>query len=140
MIRIGLNTGQAIEREGDWFGSAVNLAARAASLAAGGEVLATEATREAAGDVSGIEWQARGPRAFKNVAQQVSIFAALASERSGSGMAVDPVCRMALDPASAAGDLTHRGARYHFCSLRCAGAFAANPDHYASAALAADEE
>ena len=132
MVRIGLNTGPAVARDGDWFGSAVNLAARVAALAGGGEVLATEATRQAAGDPAGIEWQARGSRAFRNIAQQVSIFAALAGERLGSGLVIDPVCRMALDPTTAAGQLTHRGTRFHFCSLRCASAFAADPDHYAT--------
>lgn len=139
MIRIGLNTGPAVEREGDWFGSAVNLAARVTSLAGGGEVLLTDATREAAGELPGIELQTRGPRAFKNVAQQVSIFAALAGERLGPRLVVDPVCQMALDPASAAGQLTHRGASHHFCSMRCAGAFTANPEHYVGATPASDE-
>lgn len=133
MVRIGLNTGPAVERGGDWFGSTVNLAARVASLAGGGEVLATEATRRAAGDPGGVEWQARGSRAFRNIPQEVSIFAALAAERLASGLVVDPVCRMALDPATAAGQLTHRGARFHFCSLHCASAFAANPDDYGAA-------
>jgi adenylate cyclase len=139
MIRIGLNTGPAVEREGDWFGSAVNLAARVASLAGGGEVLLTGATREAAGELAGIEWQTRGPRAFKNVAQQVMVFAALASERLGPRLVVDPVCRMALEPDRAAGRLSHRGVSYHFCSMRCAGAFAANTDHYAGRTLATEE-
>ena len=133
MVRIGLHTGPAVERDGDGFGSAVNLAARVAALAGGGEVLATAATREAAGDPAGIEWQARGLRAFRNIAQQVSIFAALAGERLASGLVIDPVCRMALDPDTTAGQLTHRGTRFHFCSLRCASAFAANPDHYSAA-------
>lgn len=132
MVRIGLNTGPAVERDGDWYGSAVNLAARVASLAGGGEVLATAATREAAGDPAGVEWQPRGSRAFRNIAQQVSIFAALAAERLSSGLVVDPVCRMALDPVTAAGQLTHEGTRFHFCSLSCASAFAASPDHYAA--------
>ena len=46
-IRVGMHTGPATEREGDWFGSTVNLAARVAGEAAGGEVLVSEATRAA---------------------------------------------------------------------------------------------
>lgn len=136
MVRVGLNTGPAVERDGDWFGGTVNLAARVTSLAAGGEILAPEATRQAAGTPPGVEWQARGARAFKNVAQQVSIFAALSSDRSTTGMVVDPVCRMCLEPANAVGQLTHEGASYHFCSLRCVSAFAAGPDDYAKDAIA----
>ena len=40
-VRIGLSTGSAIERDGDYFGLAVNTAARVMSLAAGGEIMAT---------------------------------------------------------------------------------------------------
>lgn len=41
-VRIGLHVGQAIERDGDFFGRNVALAARVAGLAQGGEVLVSE--------------------------------------------------------------------------------------------------
>jgi adenylate cyclase len=47
--RIGLHSGHALYRDGDYYGRAVNLAARVAARAAGGEVLVTRAVREAAG-------------------------------------------------------------------------------------------
>jgi adenylate cyclase len=40
-VRIGLHTGTAIEREGDYFGRNVAMAARVASMADGGEILVT---------------------------------------------------------------------------------------------------
>ncbi|MFL6025158.1 MAG: adenylate/guanylate cyclase domain-containing protein [Marmoricola sp.] len=40
-VRIGLHTGTAIERDGDYFGQNVALAARVAGRAEGGEILAT---------------------------------------------------------------------------------------------------
>jgi class 3 adenylate cyclase len=40
-VRIGLHTGTAIEREGDYFGRNVAMAARVAAMADGGEVLVT---------------------------------------------------------------------------------------------------
>src|ERR1051325_5860274 len=46
-VRVGLHHGQAIERNGDYFGASVNLAARVSSAAAGGEVLVTGADRSA---------------------------------------------------------------------------------------------
>ena len=52
-VRIGIHSGAAIERDGDWFEATVNLAARVAAQAAGGEVLLTEATRHAAGTLLG---------------------------------------------------------------------------------------
>ena len=43
-VRIGLHAGEATERRGDYFGSAVNATARVMSLARGGEVVATAET------------------------------------------------------------------------------------------------
>jgi class 3 adenylate cyclase len=53
-IRIGLHTGEAIRREGDFFGRSVILAARIADQAQGGEILASSLVKELtepAGDV-----------------------------------------------------------------------------------------
>ena len=36
-VRVGLNHGSAIERDGDYFGAAVNLAARVSGVATGGK-------------------------------------------------------------------------------------------------------
>ena len=46
-------------------------------------------------------------------------------------LAVDPVCRMAVDPDRAAGRLVYEGTAYFFCTLACAGEFARNPERYA---------
>lgn len=130
-VRVGMHTGPAIERGGDWFGSTVNLAARVSADAAGGEVLLTDATRAAAGDIEGIELEERGRRSFKNVAEPLLLYAALREgERTAVGLPVDPVCRMAVDPEHSAGTLRYEGVEYHFCSLDCAGKFAAAPERY----------
>jgi adenylate cyclase len=47
--RVGIHAGTAVERGGDWFGLAVNLAARLSAQAAPGEVLVSEPTWRAAG-------------------------------------------------------------------------------------------
>jgi adenylate cyclase len=49
-VRIGLHTGTAIEREGDYFGRNVAMAARVAAMADGGEILATGEIAEALRD------------------------------------------------------------------------------------------
>lgn len=46
-VRIGLHTGPATERNGDYFGMAVNTAARVMSLAGGGDIVATDTLAEA---------------------------------------------------------------------------------------------
>jgi adenylate cyclase len=135
IVRVGLHTGPATGRDGDWFGAAVNLAARVSGLAAGGEVLLTETTRAAAGDLDRIDLHERGRHELKNVAEPVLVFAAHPSgERSDAGLPIDPVCRMAVDPERCAGGLEYQGTQYYFCSLDCAGKFAAEPQRFVSSA------
>jgi class 3 adenylate cyclase len=43
-VRIGVHTGPAVRRGGDWYGSAVNVAARLADQAKPNEALVSEAT------------------------------------------------------------------------------------------------
>jgi adenylate cyclase len=131
VVRVGMHTGAAVERGGDWFGAAVNLAARVSAAAGGSEVLLTAATRQAAGTLVGIELHPRGRRSFKNVAEQVEIYAALRTgAQTDTGLPIDPVCRMAVDPTHSAGQLVLDGVEYHFCSLECANAFSGNPRRY----------
>ena len=42
----------------------------------------------------------------------------------------DPVCRMSVDPAKAAGSHTHGGVTYHFCSRGCLEKFRQDPQRY----------
>jgi class 3 adenylate cyclase/YHS domain-containing protein len=131
-VRVGMNTGQALEREGDWFGTTVNVAARVSGLATAGEVLLTEATRAAAGELRGVHLHQRGRHALKNIGEPVLVFAAAREgQRDSAGLPIDPVCRMAVDPEHSAGQLSYEGVAYHFCSLECAGAFAGDPARYA---------
>jgi adenylate cyclase len=74
-VRVGINTGPAVERDGDYFGSAVNLAARLSQAARGGEVLLTEATRAAARR-RGTRLEQRGARTFRNARDRVVVYAA----------------------------------------------------------------
>ncbi|TNM37322.1 adenylate/guanylate cyclase domain-containing protein [Nocardioides albidus] len=50
LVRIGIHTGQVVARDGDYFGRNVAMAARVANLAHGGEILASDAVREALGE------------------------------------------------------------------------------------------
>jgi Cu+-exporting ATPase len=43
-------------------------------------------------------------------------------------MAIDPICGMMVDPATAAGSHDHRGQRYYFCGLSCLERFKADPE------------
>ena len=43
-------------------------------------------------------------------------------------MAIDPICGMTVDPATAAGYHEHQGQRYYFCGLSCLERFKADPE------------
>jgi adenylate cyclase len=48
-VRIGAHTGPAVLHDGDWYGSAVNVAARLVGAARPNEALVSDTTRDAAG-------------------------------------------------------------------------------------------
>jgi class 3 adenylate cyclase len=80
-VRVGMHTGSAVSRGRDWFGAAVNVAARVARSAGANEVLLTEHTRRHAGYLAGVELSDRGQWTFKNVASSVGVFAAVPAPR-----------------------------------------------------------
>jgi adenylate cyclase len=133
-VRVGMHTGPAVERGGDWFGATVNVAARVSGVAGGGEVLLTADTREAAGEIGDIQLHERGRRTLRNVEDPLLLYAAVREGTAhGHSLPIDPVCRMAVDPDRAVARVTHEGADYHFCSLDCAARFTADPERFTSA-------
>ena len=131
-VRVGLHHGPAVERGGDYFGAAVNLAARVSAEASGGEVLLTGQTAALAPEIEGVMYEPRGRKALRNVRDPVDLFAAVrAGEAVPGKLPCDPVCRMAVDPEQAAGRLMYEDTAYFFCTLACAAAFAAEPERFA---------
>ena len=131
-VRVGLHHGPAIERDGDYFGAAVNLAARVSGEASGGEVLLTAYAAALAPEVVGVLYMPRGRRTLRNVREPVELFAAVRTgESTERDLARDPVCRMAVDPERSAGRLTYDDTAYFFCSLACAAEFARHPERFA---------
>ena len=130
-VRVGLHHGSAVAREGDYYGAAVNLAARVSAEASANEVLTTQPTAELAGAIDGVTYEPRGRRTLRHIQEPVELVAAVRTgEGTGAPLALDPVCRMAVDPEHAAGKLVHRDETHWFCSLDCAAAFAKDPDSY----------
>ena len=56
------------------------------------------------------------------------------NEEDSVPAAIDPVCKMVVDPATAAAIRTYNGVNYFFCNMGCAETFDADPARYASAA------
>lgn len=128
--RAGLHHGPAVARGTDWYGATVNLAARVTGQAHGGQLLATSLVAETARS-DGVVVTALGPFHLRNVPVPVELFEVAVCPPVG-GTVIDPVCRMQVPIAKAAGTLRHHGVDRWFCSLACAAAFAAAPDHYLS--------
>ncbi|OBC12469.1 cyclase [Mycobacterium sp. 852013-50091_SCH5140682] len=75
-LRVGLATGLAVSRAGDWFGSPVNLASRVTGAARPGSVLVAESTREAIGENERFTWSFAGARRLKGIKGEVKLFRA----------------------------------------------------------------
>src|SRR5262249_39800990 len=75
-IRIGLPTGEVEFRDGDYFGRAVNRAARLRSLAAGGQILCSGATAELVIDTlqDDVVLADLGTRQLRNLARPEHVF------------------------------------------------------------------
>ena len=79
-VRIGIDTGETVERNGDYFGPTVNRAARVMSLAPGGRILVSEATA-AVLDRTGREGLADlGPHALRGFREHARLFGVVDSD------------------------------------------------------------
>jgi adenylate cyclase len=76
-IHAGVNTGFAIRRGGDWWGTTVNVAARVAAAAERGQLLITEATRSAAAELGPARLEGLGMLRLKNISSPVRVYAAV---------------------------------------------------------------
>ncbi len=72
-VRIGLNAGEPIAEDDDLFGTAVNLAARIAAQAEGGEILASEAVRQIVAGKK-FPFSGRGETALRGFEDRVHIY------------------------------------------------------------------
>jgi len=129
-VRVGIADGDVVERAGRYFGPALNLTARLAARAGADEIFCTATVAEACRDLDGVAFRGLGALRFKNVSAPVEVFAVVAERANGRGTAVDPVCRMHLEPEAAPARLPFGDATHYFCSLDCARAFAASPESY----------
>lgn len=77
-LRMGVHSGMAVRRKGDWYGATVNVAARLVDAASAGEVLISVVTRDLLASHDTMTIADLGSRSFKNVGEPVGVFAAAA--------------------------------------------------------------
>jgi predicted ATPase len=70
-VRMGIATGEAELRDGDYFGTVLNRAARVMSAGHGGQILVADST---AGLLSGVDLLELGPRRLRDVPIPVGVF------------------------------------------------------------------
>ena len=68
LVRVGINSGDTFRHGEDYFGLSVSMAARVLAKARGGQVLITEASRDLAGPLDGVEFAERGRFQMKGFA------------------------------------------------------------------------
>jgi adenylate cyclase len=131
IVRAGLHHGPALVRGGRYFGSSVNLAARIAAKATGGQILCSTQIADVIVEagLSGINVEHQGAFALKNLPQLVDIYE-IGLSFVPREFAIDPVCKMQVDTRQAAGDIRFNKKTYWFCSLLCVELFAKDPASY----------
>lgn len=131
IVRSGLHHGSALYRGDRYFGSTVNLAARVAAQAIGGQILCTRHVAETlsrAGN-SDIELDHKGLVTLRNLPEPIDLYEVVLVSLSRE-FAIDPVCKMQVDKRHAAGDLHFNNKTFWFCSLSCVEQFAKQPSSY----------
>lgn len=78
--RIGIHSGAALYRDGDYYGREVNRAARVVARAAGGEVLVTRAVVDAASGAGGLRFELIGEIGLKGFTEPTELFQAFPTE------------------------------------------------------------
>ena len=79
-VRIGLNSGEVVEGDGELFGAAVNLAARVMERARGGQVLVTDTVRQLVGTMPDARFRDRGRAALKGFPERQRLFEVQAAD------------------------------------------------------------
>jgi class 3 adenylate cyclase/pimeloyl-ACP methyl ester carboxylesterase len=75
LFRIGINLGDVIHDEARIYGDGINVAARLEGIAAPGGICISRQVFEQVSRAVRADYQALGPRTFKNIAQPVDVFA-----------------------------------------------------------------
>jgi TolB-like protein/Tfp pilus assembly protein PilF len=82
--RIGIHLGDVLERNGDLFGTAVNIAARLEGIAEPGGIVVSSAVRDAAAGKLPASFVDLGVKTLKNIEEPIRVYALSAASRSTS--------------------------------------------------------
>jgi class 3 adenylate cyclase len=115
-IHGGLHRGTILNRNGHFFGTTINLAARIAATAPSGSFYCSEEFIVALRDPSLVQLEARGQFQFKNLGESRLLYELNAE--GAKQVCIDPVCRMIIQPGN--NNIVHQGEEaVFFCSDDC---------------------
>lgn len=116
MVHGGLHLGKVLKRNGNYFGSAINMASRIAAKAVPGSFWCSDDFVSSVMDKSICKFMSKGKHAFKNFTEKKEVFE-LSIEIIKTNY-IDPICRMLI--------VNHQNAVHHpnedelfFCSSQC---------------------
>jgi class 3 adenylate cyclase len=124
-LHVGIHTGHAIYRSGDYIGMTVNLAERVSAASSPGDILLTDAVVAQLADSDAAE--PVGVRLLRGSERPVALYRLI---RGGAHR--DPVCGVMIEQAPAA-RLRHEAEDIWFCSEACLRRFLARPGAETSA-------
>lgn len=126
--RAGVHYGPVVARNGDIYGSTVNLASRLAALAPPGTVMVTRPVALAVHETP-FAVSPRGPTEVKGLHDLVETFLVDPCSHDGTWV-TDPVCGMRLDETTARPGPEPSVDGRGFCSPRCEELYAEDPSRY----------
>jgi class 3 adenylate cyclase/YHS domain-containing protein len=139
-VHVGIHAGSVLQQEGQYFGSAINIASRVAAHARADQILCTDSVIEVLRKMATVKYRALGKVFFKNVIDPIALFEItndrhdnlfeITNDRHDNATVTDLVCRMHVKPDTAPARIPHNGQTYFFCSFECAKAFVSRPDRY----------
>lgn len=127
--RVGAHHGPVVERDGDVFGTTVNLASRVSSLAAPGRIVATRHVAEAVVDLD-LAAAPLGEQRVRGFLDPVELFEIDPCDHDGQ-WTTDPVCGMRLPTDKVIASRASGTGEFGFCSRRCAKIFDDAPERFA---------
>ena len=128
--RTGIHHGAVLYRDGDYVGSAVNMAARITTEARPDQVLASAHVAAITGGSGDMTFRPLGARQLRGIPEEVELCEIRREGATAPVLLVDPVCGMGLASDDIVARLHVDGRDHVFCSSRCLERFVEAPDRF----------
>lgn len=131
LLRSGLHHGPSLFRMNRYFGSTINIAARASAHAEAGEIVCTAAAAQmlAAQNSTLFSIHPLGSFKLKNLPRRYELHR-ITLAQIARAIAIDPVCLMQVDTHLATADAWFDRKQYFFCSAKCSHRFSMAPSEF----------